>query len=383
MKRKLVVATSCGLPPCRSRLILWAACASASKSQLLVLLLCVFMFHATLVHMAFVSPPGTIIAFGSNTDGRASPPATAANKIVAVSAGGFHTLALTAHGRVICFGSNSNGQCNTGNLPTTIVAISAGFMHSLALDSTGRVWAFGSDSYGESVVSFDAMSDVVAIAAGYGMSMALKASGTVVAWGHNVDNAATDASALTGIASLGGGGYFYLAAVTTAGATVVVGRFATQGTGAANWTLPAGSQSGVTAISASTEHLLMLKSTGQVLVAAAPAFDISAMPTAAQSGIVAIDAGYVHSLALTSQGTVLAWLWSTQSNVAPDTGQASVPAAAQSGIAAVSAGVYHSAVIKGMQTNVEHVLPMSPWFVNISQQRCHAPVHMPAPFDRH
>lgn len=313
-----------------------------------ILLASLLTLHASLVQTTtFVSPPGTIIAFGANLDGRASPPATAANKIVAVSAGGAHTLALTAHGRVICFGDNLYGQCDTSNLPTNIVAISAGNLHSLALDSAGKVWAWGMNQFGESIVPAAATSNVVAISGSWSMSMALTATGNVVAWGGGPTS---NASALTGIASLGGGGYYYLAAVNTAGAAVVVGNFVATDNNV--WSLPAASQSGLAAVSSSFSHFLMLKRTGEVLVVGAPEYNVTSVPTAAQTGIVAISAGYVHSLALTSQGALLAWLYTDFNILALNYGQTVVPAAAQSGIAAVSAGTYHSAAIKGARLGI-------------------------------
>jgi alpha-tubulin suppressor-like RCC1 family protein len=65
---------------------------------------------------------------------------------------------------------------------TGVVAIAAGGAHSLALKSDGTVVAWGSNFSGQMRVP-SGLSGVVAIAAGDAHSLALKSDGTVVAWG--------------------------------------------------------------------------------------------------------------------------------------------------------------------------------------------------------
>ena len=126
--------------------------------------------------------------------------------IVAVSAGEKHSLALNSDGEVYAWGGNSNGQVGTGStrfiyrVPvlvtalTDVVAISAGGNHSLALKND-TVWAWGVNTSGEvgngsavySIkipVQVTALTDVVAISAGGNHSLALKDDGTVWAWGR-------------------------------------------------------------------------------------------------------------------------------------------------------------------------------------------------------
>ena len=80
---------------------------------------------------------GTVVGWGNNSNGVATPPVGLTN-VVEIAAGGFsgstlaHSLALTADGYVVAWGSNLNGQ---GNVPaglTNVVAIAAGKRHSLA-----------------------------------------------------------------------------------------------------------------------------------------------------------------------------------------------------------------------------------------------------------
>ncbi|HWH68776.1 MAG TPA: RCC1 domain-containing protein, partial [Candidatus Sulfotelmatobacter sp.] len=63
-----------------------------------------------------------------------------------------------------------------------VVAIAAGGAHSLALKSDGTVTAWGSNSCGQTNVPTD-LANVVAVAAGASCSLALRSDGTVMLWG--------------------------------------------------------------------------------------------------------------------------------------------------------------------------------------------------------
>jgi len=160
---------------------------------------------------------GRVFAWGRNNLGqlgdgttvnKSSPvPVVSESDFVAISAGGDHSLALKADGRVYAWGSSSFGQLGNGPLRSSqvtavqvseqsdFVAISAGGFHSLALKADGRVYAWGDNSYGQlgngtlttqSIpVIVSGQSDFVAISAGVFHSLALKADGRVFAWGYN------------------------------------------------------------------------------------------------------------------------------------------------------------------------------------------------------
>ena len=95
----------------------------------------------------------TSCAFGSS-----SHPAV---RVVAVSAGGGHSLALKSNGSVWAWGGDTSGQLGNGSLNDTaipiavsslrsgVVAIAAGLNHSLALKSDGSVWAWGNNERGQ------------------------------------------------------------------------------------------------------------------------------------------------------------------------------------------------------------------------------------------
>ena len=88
---------------------------------------------------------------------------TSAKKIIAISAGGGHSLVLDDVGDVYSFGWGGKGQLGHGddnniNLPKkidmptsakTIVAISAGFLYNHVLDNMGNVYSFGENGYGQ------------------------------------------------------------------------------------------------------------------------------------------------------------------------------------------------------------------------------------------
>ena len=125
-----------------------------------------------------VSP---VVAWGDNGDGQTTVPSGLSN-VVAIAAGGYHSLALTAEGRVVAWGDNGCGQTTVPSGLSNVVAIAAGGDHSLALTAEGRVVAWGYNWYGQTNVP-SGLSNVVAIAAGGCHSLALTAEGRVVAWG--------------------------------------------------------------------------------------------------------------------------------------------------------------------------------------------------------
>jgi alpha-tubulin suppressor-like RCC1 family protein len=228
-----------------------------------------------------------------------------------LAGGVYHSLAVTSSGGVFAWGWNNVGQLGNGStigsdvpvrvrLPggTKVIGISAGFAHTLAVTSTGGVLAWGKNYNGDlangsttdSAVpvrpTLPPGTKVVAVAAGTDNSFALTSTGAVLGWGLNNDG------------QLGNG---------STGNNVPPG----------NVTLPTGTT--VSAIAAGSLHTLALTSTGTVLAWGYNAdgelgngtktnSDVPVsvkMPAGAK--VVAIAAGAYDSLALTSSGAVYAW----------------------------------------------------------------------------
>jgi len=127
-------------------------------------------------------------------------------RAVSVSAGERHSLALTADGCVWSWGDGIFGQLGHGDeqdqlLPKKVeafagqrvVSVSAGQLHSLALTTGGSVWSWGywsqlghgdeQDQLLPKKVDAFAEQRVVAVSAGYDHSLALTADGAVWSWG--------------------------------------------------------------------------------------------------------------------------------------------------------------------------------------------------------
>ena len=134
--------------------------------------------------------------------------ALAGRRVVTVSAGGGHSLAITADGAVWSCGMGYAGQLGHGDeqhqlLPKKVeafagrrvVAVSAGAAHSLALTADGAVWSWGDGDSGQlghddelnqslpKKVEDLAGQRVVAVSAGGGHSLAITADGAVWSWG--------------------------------------------------------------------------------------------------------------------------------------------------------------------------------------------------------
>jgi hypothetical protein len=228
-----------------------------------------------------------VLAWGDDCCGQTAVPAAAQNRMVAVAAGGQHTLALRNDGSVLAWGQNSDFQTDVpAAAQSNVVAIAAGHAHSVALKNDGSVLAWGNSGFGLTFVPAAAQSNVVAVAAGEIHTLVLKNDGSVVAWGYDVTGA-TD--------------------------------------------VPAAAQSNVVAIAAGGLHSVALKNDGSVLAWGNNDFGQTSMPVAAQSGVVGIAAGYYHTVVMKKDGSVLAWGRGFY-------GETAVPVAAQSGVVGIAAG---------------------------------------------
>lgn len=137
--------------------------------------------------------------------------ALAGHRVVSVSTGAEHSLAVTDAGEVFSWGFDSHGQCGLGcyNVdhpkPRRIAALtgvqvcstSAGHYHSVALAREGTVYSFGYNGIGQlgigpslSVLEPQAVEalrgvKIASVAAGSFHTLARNKDGTVWAWGDN------------------------------------------------------------------------------------------------------------------------------------------------------------------------------------------------------
>jgi len=134
--------------------------------------------------------------------------ALAGQRVVAVSAGAQHSLAITADGVAWSWGGGGDGRLGHGDeqrqlLPKKVealagqrvVAVSAGAIHSLALTADGAVWSWGYGAGGQlghgdwqnqllpKKVEAFAGQRVIAVSAGLSHNLALTADGAVFTWG--------------------------------------------------------------------------------------------------------------------------------------------------------------------------------------------------------
>src|ERR1041385_6077661 len=94
------------------------------------------------------------------------PTPTGLTGVVAIAEGGGHSLALRQDGTVIGWGDNSIGQATPPTNLIGVVAIAAGGYHSLALKRDGTVVGWG-DYYGQAVPSSNLIGVAQIAAGGY------------------------------------------------------------------------------------------------------------------------------------------------------------------------------------------------------------------------
>ena len=181
------------------------------------------------LHSLALCSDGTMASWGYNsygqlgsgpTDSRPHPgpvlesAALGGKRVVAISSGAFHNLALCSDGTIAAWGYNNHGQLGDGSTESrdspvlvnltgaltgkSVVAVAAGAYHSFALCSDGTLAAWGYNDEGElgnggstgspipqAVGGALTGKKVLAVSAGQYHALALCTDGTLAGWGYN------------------------------------------------------------------------------------------------------------------------------------------------------------------------------------------------------
>lgn len=320
-------------------------------------------------HTCALTTAGAVLCWGYNGDGElgngtttdsAAPMAVIglSSGVTAITAGGYHTCALTMAGAVECWGYNFYGQLGDGtttnsvipatvmNLPSDVTAIATGEVHTCALTAAGGVECWGFNAFGglgdgtttnsTTPVAVTGLSiGVAAITAGSDHSCALTTVGGVQCWGYNSngqlgDGATTNSTTPVAVKNLASGvpvvatGDEHTCALTTAGGLQCWGlnNYGQLGNGTTtNSATPVavtGLSSSATVITAGYHHTCALSiaggvqcwgsnNHGQLGNGASTDSHTPVAVTGLSGGVVAIAAGDEHACALTMAGAVQCW----------------------------------------------------------------------------
>jgi len=347
-------------------------------------------------HTLIVKADGTVWSWGLNNFGQLGDGTTVMNRslpvqvggltgAIAVSAGGDHSMALLSDGTVWTWGSHGQGQLGDGTYPvvgqlptprkviwlTGIVAISAGGRHSLALEQNGIVWAWGSDTLGtlgDGVASADRWYP-------YEVSQALQRPspiGTLAtpqfdrapgsypgALQVHISDTSADAT-IKSVAS----GYDHVIAETSEGFWGWGSNYYSQLGVAAGYPTPDPNKTlyknpiqlsgfeGATRMVLGSRHNLVLKNDGTVWTSGGNdsgqlGRDTNSQPSATLqavnglSGVTAIAGGGFTNLALKSDGTVWQWGAGKVNTPTPDFHTTPVQVIGLSGITSIATSGFH------------------------------------------
>ena len=367
------------------------------------------------LHTCALKTDGSVVCWGLNmfgqlgngtTESQAAPGPVIglSSGIAAITAGTYHTCALTLTGAVWCWGFNAFGQLGTGTTgqmpvvaPEPVIglqggasAIAAGDSHTCALMLSGTVMCWGANAAGQlgtwtpavqpvPVTVSGGLNGVEAISAGWAHTCATTSGGGLACWGDNTFGQLGDGEASgmmmtptpvrglgSGIQAIASGGR-QSCAMLAGGAMVCWGAndFGQLGDGTtAGRALPVLVRtigSGGARIAAGDRHMCALTPEGGVVcwghngygqIGDGTSFNRRGAPTPVlglASGVTAIAAGSDHTCALTASGGVLCW-GANEGGQLGDGGTTSQPAPTPvsgltTGVVAIAAGDRHTCAV--------------------------------------
>ena len=330
----------------------------------------------------------------------AQTPATLADPVTQVAAGGQHTCTLSATGVVRCWGDNQYGQVGNNSTATRqvlpvvvsglagVVSLSAGAFHTCALLAGGAVKCWGRNISGQlgdnSTTDRSTPVDVVGLSGGVVAldargfhTCALMVTGAVKCWGNNSfgqlgDGSTTDRAVPGDVVGLGGGitaiaaGGSHTCALNQSGGVQCWGlnNAGQVGDGTTtNRSTPVpvvGLGSGVAALSLGYYHSCALfvaggvqcwglNDRGQLGNGGGAGSPVPVAVTDLATGVTAIAAGYYHVCAIITGGAVKCWGWNAYGNLGDGSNSnRPTPVAVSnlgSGVAAISVGAGHSCAL--------------------------------------
>ncbi|MGJ7045422.1 S-layer homology domain-containing protein [Thermoanaerobacterium thermosulfurigenes] len=297
------------------------------------------------------------------------------SNVVAISAGGVHTVALRNDGTVWTWGRNDYGQLGNGttkdsSLPiqvkgiSNVVAVSARRIHTVALRNDGTVWTWGDNECGQlgngttvnssTPVQVKGISDVVAISAGDYHTVALKNDGTVWTWGGYDGSTPVQVKGISNVKAISAGDR-YTVALKNDGTVWSWGNndHGQLGNGTtADRSMPVQVEgiSDIVAIGAGDGYTVALESDGTVWTweynGSTP---VQIMQVNGLSNVVAVATGQEHIVELKNNGTVWAWGDNRYGQLGNGTTvDSSTPLQVKglSGVKAIAAGYWYTVALK-------------------------------------
>ena len=362
-------------------------------------------------HACAVTTSGGVKCWGSSFSGQLGDGSSAlrptpvdvtglTSGVASVSAGGYHTCAVTESGGLKCWGSNGSGRLGDGTstqrltpvdvtgLTSGVTSVSGGGSHTCAVTTAGGLKCWGWNRYGQlgdgtatdrfTPVDVSGLtSGVASVSTGSSHTCAVTTSGGLKCWGWNQygqlgDGTTTDRSTPVDVSGLTSGvasvstGSFHTCAVTTPGGLKCWGRNTDGQLGDGTTTQRStpvevtGLTSGVSSVSAGWDHTCAMTTSGRLKCwgfnrdgqlgdGTTTQRSTPVGVTGLTSGVASVSTGFSHTCAVTTSGGLKCWGWNRDGQLGDGTtAERSTPVdvtGLASGVASVSAGRGHTCVL--------------------------------------